>query len=185
MIRLPIIGVMGSRAEKHEAFTAQLGRFLAENAFHLLTGGGTGTMEAVSEAFCRVKERQGRTMGVIPTKPDGEGRYVSSNPDYPNPFVEIPVYTPLGVYENYEGMPLSRNHVNVMTSEALVFLPGGVGTLNEYNLAVRFQKSLICFGPLERLNIFPDQEMKTDKIEEVALFLNRLFPDPRIPTPDP
>jgi len=42
---------------------------------------------------------------------------------------------------------LSRNYVNVLTSDVVVALPGSKGTLDEIRLATRFAKPLICTGP--------------------------------------
>ena len=50
--RLPIVGVMGSGSHPHADLAEPLGRWLAAQGVHLLTGGGAGVMEAVSRAFC-------------------------------------------------------------------------------------------------------------------------------------
>lgn len=49
MRRLPVVGVMGSGSEAHEPDASRIGRWLAEEGVHLLTGGGGGVMAAVSE----------------------------------------------------------------------------------------------------------------------------------------
>ena len=64
--RLPIVGVMGSGGERHEARASSLGEWLATEDVHLLTGGGGGVMEAVSQAFFNVPDRRGLVLGVIP-----------------------------------------------------------------------------------------------------------------------
>src|SRR4029450_9485672 len=65
VVRRPIVGVMGSGAERHDALAAPVGRWLAQQGVHLLTGGGGGVMEAVSEAFAQVPERQGLVLGIL------------------------------------------------------------------------------------------------------------------------
>ena len=42
MKRLPIVGVMGSGSESYSDQAARLGRWLAKQDVHLLTGGGGG-----------------------------------------------------------------------------------------------------------------------------------------------
>src|SRR5690606_28224791 len=49
-------------------------------------------------------------------------------------------------YSGREGtQPLSRNHINILTADALVILPGGPGTLSEIELAVRYATPAILF----------------------------------------
>lgn len=142
---LPIIGVMGSAEEPHEALAAPLGKWIAEHHCHLLTGGGTGVMESVSQAFTRVQARKGRCIGVIPGT-FGEKGYVSK-PGYPNPYVEIPVKTHLPLSGEMGGNPMSRNHVNILTSDVVVVLPGQEGTLTEAELAVQYRKPVAALLP--------------------------------------
>jgi predicted Rossmann-fold nucleotide-binding protein len=104
-------------------------------------------MSAVSEAFCEVRERRGLVIGVLP----GEGSaFESPSPDglrsgYPNPWVEIPIVTHLP-YSGHRGLdPLSRNHINVLSSTVLVALPGGAGTASEVALAVRYHRPVIAY----------------------------------------
>ena len=47
-MRLPVVGVMGSGEKEHLPRTEDLGRWLATQRVHLLTGGGKGVMTAVS-----------------------------------------------------------------------------------------------------------------------------------------
>ena len=68
--RLKIVGVMGSGEERHEDLSVPLGRRLALLGVNLLTGGGKGVMEAVSEGFVAVKERGGLSIGVLPGRVD-------------------------------------------------------------------------------------------------------------------
>ena len=63
MKRLPIVGVMGSGRESYSDQAAPLGRWLATQDVHLLTG---GVMGAVSRAFYEVSGRKGLVIGIIP-----------------------------------------------------------------------------------------------------------------------
>ena len=71
-LRRPVVGVMGSSTQAFEDLAEPLGRWLASIGVHLLTGGGVGTMEAVSCAFVEVHPRHGLVVGVLPANlPDG------------------------------------------------------------------------------------------------------------------
>ena len=72
-MRRPIIGVMGSGVDRHDELAVPLGRWIAECGHHLLTGGGGGVMEAVSEAFARVPGRPGLAIGVLKAVPAAQG----------------------------------------------------------------------------------------------------------------
>lgn len=144
--KLPIVGVMGSGQEAWEDWAQPLGKALASLPVHLLTGGGNGTMTAVSEAFTKVTPRIGRTIGIIPTEKQPDGTFKAKQ-DYPNPFIEIPIYTPLGTYAGDGTDFISRNVVNIMTANAIIALPGSGGTKNEINLSMKFGKPLALFGP--------------------------------------
>lgn len=148
-----IVGVMGSSEESHTELAVAVGRMLATEGWHLLTGGGGGVMAAVSEAFASVPKRRGKVIGVM--RAAGDARTVATveaRRNYalkraPNPWVEIPVYTHLPLSGEEGKDPLSRNHINVLTADAVVVLPGGSGTLSELELAVEYGwPVLLCLG---------------------------------------
>ncbi|MBU6236148.1 MAG: hypothetical protein KGQ41_09910 [Alphaproteobacteria bacterium] len=143
--KLPIVGVMGSGEKPWAEWAQPLGAALATLPVHLLTGGGNGTMTAVSKAFTEVSPRQGRTIGIIPTEKQADGTY-QAKAGYPNPFIEIPIFTPLGTYAGEGTDFVSRNMVNIMTANAIVALPGSGGTRNEINIAMKFGKPVCLFG---------------------------------------
>ena len=137
-LRLPIVGVMGSGVTADER-AAELGRELARLPVHLLTGGGRGAMEAVSRGFFEAKGRRGLVIGVLPADPDDPTR---SRPGYPNPWIEIVIRTHLPLSGERGEHSLSRNHINVLTSDVLLALAGGAGTLSEVRLALRYGKPI-------------------------------------------
>ena len=167
--RHPIIGVMGSHEEEWRELSEPVGRMIAEHGYHLLTGAGAGVMTEVSRAFVDVKGREGVSIGIVPTV-DYDGTFVPRE-EYPNPFIDVPIITPLDKKAESAVMPYSRNFVNVMTSHALVFLPGEQGTRDEYSLGLQFKKPMIMFGPEEACKKFPEQRTHTDNIDEVREFL--------------
>ena len=132
--RRRIIGVMGSGVERHEALALPLGRWIAERGFHLLTGGGAGVMAAVGEGFASVACRRGLSIGILPAGPP---------PGYPNRWVDVAIQTHLEALGDEGEAPRSRNHLNVLSSDVVVALPGGAGTRSEIALAVRYGKPLV------------------------------------------
>lgn len=141
--RLPIIGVMGSGTCPHSKRAVAIGKWLAEAGMNLLTGGGGGVMASVSEAFHAVSDRKGIVIGIIPgNMPDHD--YTPCN-GYPNPWIEIPIYTHLP-YSGVKGQdPMSRNHINILSSNVIIALPGGAGTASEIMLAKKYSKPLIAY----------------------------------------
>ena len=98
-------------------------------------------MDAVSEAFHQVPNRHGLVIAIIP------GRQGDPQPrgGYPNRWVEIPVFTHLPLSGKRGTEPLSRNHINVLTSDVLVALPGGDGTSSEVALALNYGRPIVAY----------------------------------------
>jgi uncharacterized protein (TIGR00725 family) len=111
------VGVAGaSRAAAPLLRQAEhLGRRLAEAGAVVVCGGGGGVMEGV----CRGAQAAGGiTVGLLPGLDRGEG----------NPHLTVSVPTGLGQ---------GRNLLLVRSSDALVAVGGGFGTLSEIGLALR------------------------------------------------
>ncbi|MCC6597412.1 MAG: hypothetical protein IT559_01315 [Alphaproteobacteria bacterium] len=169
--RIPIIGVMGSHEREWAEYARPLGRMIADYDYHLLTGAGAGVMTAVAGAFVACDPRKGLSIGIVPTI-DYDGRHVAHD-QYPNPYIELPILTPLDKRALNDTTPYSRNYVNVMTSHALVILPGEHGTQNEVSLALHYDKPMIFFGPEEAFDKFPPSPTRTQDIQEVKEFLEQ------------
>ena len=93
----------------------RLGRRLAEGGAVVVCGGGPGVMQAV----CRgAQAAGGTTVGILPGLDRAEG----------NPYLTVSLPTGLGQ---------GRNLLLVRSSEALVAVGGGFGTLSEIALALR------------------------------------------------
>lgn len=140
--RLPIVGVLGSGTEANAERAEAVGVWLAGEGVHLLTGGGGGVMEAVSRAFHVTPGRAGLVIGIVPGAPGGRPEIGGG---YPNPWVEIPIYTHLPLTGPQGTDPLSRNHINVLTSDVLIALPGSHGTASEVVLALRYGRPLVAY----------------------------------------
>lgn len=132
---------MGSGAESHEDLAAPLGRAIARSGWHLLTGAGRGTMTATSRAFAETEDREGLCLGVVPREQEGD-----ASPDgYPNPWVEVVIRTHLPLSGAAGTGHFSRNHINVLSADAVVALPGSAGTWSEIELSLRYRRPLALF----------------------------------------
>jgi len=151
MARLPIVGVMGSGSEAHETRAQQVGSWLATEGVHLLTGGGGGVMAAVSKAFHESAGRRGLVIGVIPSSASDPAE---PKRGYPNPWVEVPIFTHLPLTGERGTDPLSRNAINLLSSDVVIFLPGRSGTASEAQLAVSYRTPAIAY--LESRGDIPD-----------------------------
>ena len=170
MNRLPIVGVLGSGSEPYEEKAKPLGEWLAGEGVHLITGGGGGVMEAVSRAFYHVSPRKGLVIGILPGTATDSG--YSPRQGYPNPWVEIPIRTHLSKSGVEGTAPLSRNHLNVLTADVLIALPGSSGTASEVELALRYGRPLVAY--LKSGGEIPDLSDKvevTSDLEAVKTFV--------------
>lgn len=168
--RQPIIGVMGSHEESWDDLAMPLGQLIAEYDYHLLTGAGAGVMTAVAKGFCSIQNRKGKSLGIVPTT-EYEGGFVNRE-EYPNPYIELPIITPLDKKAQVSATPYSRNYVNIMTSHALIILPGDHGTRSEASLALQFKKPTIYYGPKEQFDSFPEQRTRVNDLNAVREFLD-------------
>jgi predicted Rossmann-fold nucleotide-binding protein len=155
-----IVGVMASGKEEPledevKRLAIEVGTATAELGYHLLTGGGGGLMKAVGQAFLDKKREilnQNRPAGNLISilrakelpqpKKDGKRNW-KANAD--NALGEIVIRTHLP-YSGDEGRDtLSRNHINALTADLVVVLPGGLGTLSELQLAWEYGRDIMIF----------------------------------------
>jgi len=162
---------MGSGSQPHEDRARPLGALLAELGVNLLTGGGGGVMESVSRAFARHPDRRGVVIGVLPADP-GDA-LCRPRPGYPNRWVEISVATHLSFSGKSGQELLSRNHINVLTSAAIIVLPGGSGTASEAKLALRYRKPILAFLDRAEMSQLPGEIETTRELDEVRTFVER------------
>lgn len=167
-----IIGIMGSGMKPYPKLSIPLAKWIARQNYHLLTGGGGGVMAAAASAFCRVENRQGISIGVIPTELNDQGQFIPLV-GYPNPWIELTITSPLSRFNNTDVNQLSRNYICILSSDIVVILPGNQGTRNELDLALRFQKPTIILTTKDEIANFPDTEtiVKTSAIEDVINFI--------------
>jgi len=156
--RLPIVGVMGSSTESFDDLALPLGGWLAAFGVHLLNGGGGGVMAAVSRAFHEVSPRAGQVIGILP----GEAHRMRRRamPGYPNPWIDIPIYTHLPVVGIDGTDARSRNHINILTSDVVIALPGNDGTRSEVDLAVHYTKPVIAWFGMHEVDWRPPDAVR-------------------------
>ena len=171
VVRRPIIGVMGSHSDACQERARRVGRWIARQGYHLLTGAGAGVMSEVSQAFVDVDGHAGRVIGIVPTVSADPSR--PPVPGYPNPWVEIPIYTHLGVGSEAGDDPTSRNHINVLTSSAIILLPGGEGTASEARLALRYRTPAVAYlESRAEIPLLPDKIPVMHDFVEIANFVS-------------
>jgi len=125
---LPILAVLGAGDASAEEISVaeRVGATSARAGWVVLTGGGSGVMEAA----CRgAVEAGGLTIGILPNARAGGG--------YPNPWVKIPVFT---------GAGSARNAFNVLSARFCVAIGGGSGTLSEIALALKSGTPVWCWA---------------------------------------
>jgi predicted Rossmann-fold nucleotide-binding protein len=153
-----VVGVMGSGKElerEEKRLAREVGTAIAKLGYHLLTGGGGGSMEAVGQAFLKkkrkllkAKRRAGNLISILRAEElpqlnkDGK-RTWKANAD--NRLGEIVIRTHLPFSGNEGTDPLSRNHINALTADLVVILPGSSGTLSELQLAWEYGKDIMIF----------------------------------------
>ena len=168
--RLPTVGVMGAHTEEWPDLARPLGIWIAEQGFNLLTGGGEGVMTSVAAGFCSVTPRTGRSIGIIPMAMDEQGRLLRFK-GYPNPHIEVCIQSPLGKFQPDKPEVVSRNHINVLSSDVVVALPGGPGTMNEIMLAAHYRKPIVLYGPTASFQPFATKLPHTDVFDAACRFV--------------
>lgn len=128
-------------------------------------------MDAVSRGFQGVRDRQGLVIGVLPAAGPG-----NANPPagYPNPWVELSIQTHLHLSGTEGTKVASRNHINVLSSDVIIALPGAQGTRSEVELALRYEKPLVAYLQ-DRTEIpqLPDSVPVAARLEDIIGFVRR------------
>ncbi|MCS6803676.1 MAG: TIGR00725 family protein [Acidobacteriota bacterium] len=120
-----VIGVMGAAQcdEKTYREAVEVGQLIARSGAVLLCGGGTGVMEAAAQG---AKSEGGLTIGIMPGSNERESP--------PNPFIDVAIFT---------GMSDARNAINASSSDVIIAVGGGFGTLSEIALALKIGKPVV------------------------------------------
>ncbi len=118
------IGVIGSGRCSREIYqlAERVGEGIARRGAILICGGLGGVMEGACKG---AKAAGGMTVGILP----------GTRPDDANAYVDIPLAT---------GLSLARNLLVVRSSQALIAIEGGYGTLSE--IAFSLQSGVPVIG---------------------------------------
>jgi len=122
-----VIGVMGG-GTADEATTArarELGSAIAERGWVLLNGGRDCGVMAASAAGARAAG--GFVVGVLPDEDSSQA----------TPDLDVAIRT---------GMGDARNVINVLSSDVVIALSGGAGTLSEVAHAVKLGRPVVLLG---------------------------------------
>jgi len=168
--RLPIVGVMGSGTKAHRDRSSAVGEWLAGEGVHLLTGGGGGVMEAVSRAFYKVSGRRGLVIGILPGAGTAiDHRFITG---YPNRWVEIPIFTHLPLSGEKGIDPMSRNHINILSSDVVIALPGSQGTASEVMLALKYKRPIIAYlNSRKQIKGLPNKILVENDFQKIKKFV--------------
>ena len=126
MIRIGVIGQSGVIPQEVQELSEEVGREIASRGAILLTGGTTGVMEAVSRG---AKSAHGLVVGILP----GDDRKIA------NTYIDIPITT--GLSFDY------RSLILVHSSDAIIMIGGGNGTLGELSAAYLNRKPVVIIEP--------------------------------------
>jgi uncharacterized protein (TIGR00725 family) len=171
--RLPIVGVIGAGSDDCQERSAAVGRWLAGQGVHILTGAGAGVMCAVSRAFFEAPGRKGLVIGIVPCAAGDSPDVPKSG--YPNDWVEVPIRTHLHL-SGTRGTELpSRNHIVALTSSVIIALPGGPGTASEVRLALKYRRPVIAYlsapgeiaGLPDGVRVEPDLDRVKEYVSQV------------------
>ncbi len=164
MRKKQVVLIGDSMAGEDKLKTAyEIGKFVAENGWVLITGGRGGVMDSASRG---AKECGGLVVAILPSSSFYES----------TPYADVVIPTGIG---------FARNYVNVLSGDVVVAVGGGSGTLSEIAYAWQFGKPIIACafvdGWSKKLAGTKIDEKRNDKIleakniEDVKNFLLHLL----------
>ncbi|AET69009.1 TIGR00725 family protein [Desulfosporosinus orientis DSM 765] len=126
MIRIGVIGQSGEIPAELQQLALEIGREIALRGAILLTGGTNGVMEFASKG---AKTANGLVVGILP----------GDTMERANKYIDIPINT--GLSFDY------RSLILVHSSDALIMVGGGNGTLGELSAAYLNLKPVVILEP--------------------------------------
>ncbi len=126
-LQIGIIGSNTATSTKNMLEAAEeLGRKLIDNGYRIINGGCGGVMEASSKG-ARTSEnyQDGDIIGILPGLDKKDA----------NTYIDIIIPT---------GINFARNQIIIASSDVVVVIGGGAGTLNEITFAWQLKKSIIA-----------------------------------------
>jgi uncharacterized protein (TIGR00725 family) len=158
MGQIAVIGPADPTAEEYEA-AQTIGALIAGNHEAVVCGGLFGVMEAVCKG---AHEQGGLTIGIVPDTGNGNG------------YLDVVIRTGLGH---------ARNALVVQSSDAVIAIGGGYGTLSEIAIALKIKRPVFGIKTWEIEGV-----MKCATPEEAVLMAvraSRLSPGYRTPRAGP
>lgn len=122
MLRIGVIGQSGNIPLETAKLAEEIGKEIAERGAILLTGGTSGVMGAVSRG---AKLAKGLVVGILP----------GDSIDVANEYIDIPIST--GLSFDY------RSLILVHSSDVIIMIAGGNGTLGELSAAYLNRKPVV------------------------------------------
>ena len=108
--------------------TEKLGQLLIDNDYRILCGGLGGVMSSICKGAKESSNyKEGMTVGIIP----------SLDTSLTNPYIDIKIAT---------GMSYSRNQIIIASSDIVISIGGGAGTLSEMAFAWQMNKKVISLS---------------------------------------
>ena len=170
LMKIKTVGIIGDSAEKPELnkIAEQMGYLIAKAGYSLITGGREGVMGAASKGARSVDPRPetARVIGILPGINDEDG----------NQYLDYVIPTGIG---------WARNQVVVLSSDIVVAIGGGAGTLSEMAYAWVYKKPVIAFQGIEGWsnNLAgkiiddkrPDPIIKVSTPEDAMKAINNIF----------
>lgn len=126
MIRIGVIGQSGEIPAETGELAEEIGKEIALRGAILLTGGTSGVMGAVSRG---AKQANGLVVGILP----------GDSVDVANEYIDIPIST--GLSFDY------RSLILVHSSDVIIMIAGGNGTLGELSAAYLNRKPVVIVEP--------------------------------------
>lgn len=166
MRRLPIIGLFGSGSKltaERAALARDIGIMVARLGADLLTGASFSITESAAEGFVSIRNRRGVCIGTLPRANSNafERRSADEATQYPNRHLELAIYTALPA--DARGPDAAERHrINLFSSNAIIALPGSVGTKDELEMAAKFdgesakkpeERRTVLIGPAEEFSL--------------------------------
>jgi len=141
------VGVIGASSCDEELYRIayRVGELLAEKGCVVINGGLTGVMEASAKG---AKSKGGFVVGIIPSAFKSDA----------NPYVDIVIATNMGH---------ARNMIIVHSSDALIAIGGGYGTISEMAIALKEGKRVVAINPQIKLPGLITAETPEEAVEKV------------------
>ncbi len=128
-VQVAVIG-FGDIAENSDLskMTEKLGQLLIDNDYRILCGGLGGVMSSICKGAKESSNyKEGMTVGILP----------SLDTSSTNPYIDIKIAT---------GMSYSRNQIIIASSDIVISIGGGAGTLSEIAFAWQMNKKIISIS---------------------------------------